>query len=59
MSNQNSITPQQDDYMNILSAFQVKRFTSELGGMRVVLQINKPEHKDLYYSGQEKARLED
>ena len=31
------------------------------GGMRVVLQINKPEHKELYYSGQndEKMRLED
>ena len=37
----------------------MKRFTSENGGIRVVLQINKPEHKDLYYSGQEKARLED
>ena len=37
----------------------MKRFTSEHGGIRVVLQINKPEHKDLYYSGQERARLED
>lgn len=45
--------------MNILAAFQVKRFTAETGSIRVVLQINKPEHKDLYYSGQERARLED
>ena len=51
MSNQSSPTPQQDDYLNIMAAFQVKRLTSETGGIRVVLQINKPEHKDLYYSG--------
>lgn len=37
MSNQSSPTPQQDDYLNILSAFQFKRFTSHLGGIRVVL----------------------
>ena len=53
------MTPQQDDYLNILAAFQVKRFSSDIGGLRVVLQINRPEHKDLYYSGQERARLSD
>lgn len=37
----------------------MKRFTKETGGVRVVLQINKPENKELYYSGQERARPED
>ena len=37
MSNQSSPTPTQDDYLNIMSAFQFKRFTADLGGIRVVL----------------------
>ena len=60
MSNQmlSSGTTQQEDYKNILSAFAVKKFTCNnskkkgYAGIPICLQINKPEHKDLYYSGQ-------
>jgi hypothetical protein len=59
MSDQCSQTPKSEDYMNILSAFAIKRHTAALGGIRVCLQINKPENKELYYSGQENSRVED
>jgi len=37
----------------------MKRFTAHFGGIPLVLQINTPEHKDLYFSGQERNRMED
>ena len=52
---------QAEDYKNILSAFAIKKYVKQkhqvsgLDEMRVCLQIAKPEHKDLYYSGLAKS----
>lgn len=59
MSNQFCKSHQSEDYKNILNAFAIKKYVKQMskfapGGnpeMRVCLQIAKPEHKDLYYSG--------
>ena len=69
MSNQWAANSQQDDYMNILSSFAVKKYTSHLAaeenekqkhnGIRICLQLSKPEHRNLYYSGQNNSRLTD
>jgi hypothetical protein len=43
-----------EDYKNILSAFAIKKYVRQVENkkeMRICLQIAKPEHKDLYYSG--------
>ena len=70
MSNQFNSQGYKQDYRNILSAFSVKKYTASVGndeaddeggenGIRVCLQLLKPEHKNLYYSGQENARKTD
>ena len=53
LSNQFCKDPLLEDYRNILNAFAVKQYTKahQNREMRVCLQLLKPEHKDLYYSG--------
>ena len=57
MANQFCNNHQTEDYKNILSAFAIKNFVRQHAAshnnreMRICLQISKPEHKDLYYSG--------
>lgn len=55
MTNQFCQNHQTEDYKNILHAFAVKNFVRENSDkkkeMRICLQISKPEHKDLFYSG--------
>ena len=56
MANQFCANHQSEDYKNILAAFAIKKFVKqfselESNEMRICLQIAKPEHKDLYFSG--------
>jgi hypothetical protein len=55
MTNQLCKNHQSEDYKNILHAFAVKNYVrqnnEEKREMRICLQISKPEHKDLFYSG--------
>jgi hypothetical protein len=56
---------QQQDYRNILIAFAVKKYSAMMlnkenegdsSGIRVCLQLMRPDHKKLYYSGQRDAK---
>ena len=69
LSNPFSPNPKQEDYINILSAFSAKRNfmlsrleygpkdkkvkEDKINPIRICLQINKPDHKNLFYSGLE------
>jgi len=58
MSNQFCQNHQTEDYKNILKAFAIKKYVKQMvpgQEMRICLQIAKPEHKDLYYSGLSKT----
>ena len=61
MSDQFCSNYQTEDYKNILSAFAIKKYVKMMQSniyqeMRICLQIAKPEHKDLYYSGLAKTQ---
>lgn len=60
MTNQLSANHQTEDYKNILNAFAIKKHKqqnrADQKGMRICLQIGKPGHKDLYYSGIDRAK---
>lgn len=56
MSNKFCSNHKHEDYKNILSAFAIKKYVKQKypeikREQRICLQIAKPEHKDLYYSG--------
>jgi len=56
MSNMFCSNHQHEDYKNILSAFAIKKYVKQnfpeiRKEKRICLQIAKPEHKDLFYSG--------
>ena len=56
MSNMFCQNHQHEDYKNILSAFAIKKYVKQnfpeiRKEKRICLQIAKPEHKDLFYSG--------
>jgi len=64
MSNQFCHNHQTEDYKNILKAFALKKYVKMMvpnqpKEMRICLQIAKPEHKDLYYSGLSKTQKVD
>ena len=53
LSNKFCKDPLQEDYNNILQSFRVKQYakTNRNRELRICLQLVKPEHKDLYFSG--------
>lgn len=56
MTNQFCNNHQSEDYKNILHAFAIKNYVRQNSvgvnkEMRICLQISKPDHKDLFYSG--------
>lgn len=56
MSNKFCNNHKHEDYKNILAAFAIKKYVKQMypkikREQRICLQITKPEHKDLFYSG--------
>lgn len=56
MSNKFCNNHKHEDYKNILSAFAIKKYVKQKypeikSEQRICLQLAKPEHKDLFYSG--------